>query len=46
MWIDYEITVRPIGSYSGRVEISDDATDLEIEEKIKDELEFAIDIYR
>ena len=46
MWIDYEITVRPIGSYSGRVEISDDTTDLEIEEKIKDELEFAIDIYR
>ena len=46
MWIDYEITVRPIGSYSGRVETSDDATDLEIEEKIKDELEFAIDIYR
>ena len=46
MWVDYEVAVSPIGSYSGRVEVPDDATDLEIKEKIKDELEFTIDIYR
>jgi len=46
MWVDYEVTVRPIGSYSGRVEVEDDATDYEIEEKIKEELEIAIDIFR
>ncbi len=46
MWIDYEVTVRPIGSYSGRIEVSDDATDSEIEEKIKEELDFSIDIFR
>lgn len=46
MWVDYEITVRPIGSYNGRVEVPDNATDSEIEEKIKEELDFSIDIYR
>jgi len=46
MWVDYEVTVRPIGSYSGSIEVSDDATDYEIEEKIKEELEFSIDIFR
>jgi len=46
MWVDYEVTVRPIGSYSGRVEVANDATDYEIEEKIKEELDFTIDIYR
>ena len=46
MWVDYEVTARPIGSYSGRVEVADDATDYEIEEKIKEELDFTIDIYR
>ena len=46
MWIDYEITVRPVGSYSGRIEVLDDATDLEIEEKIKGELDFNINIYK
>jgi len=44
MWIDYEVTIKQIGSYSGRVEVQDNATDSEIEEKIKEE--FEIDIYR
>jgi hypothetical protein len=46
MWVDYEITVRPIGSYIGSVEVSDNATNPEIKEKIKDELDFTIDLYK
>lgn len=48
MWVDYEVSVKLIGSYSGRIEVSDNATDLEIKEKIKKEIEvdIEIDIFR
>jgi len=37
---------KEVKYYVGCVEVADDATDYEIEEKIKEELDFTIDIYR
>lgn len=48
MWIDYEISIKSIGSYSGRIEVSEDTTDEEIKRQLKKEIEsdIEIDIYR